>query len=198
MSPFFARFLGINYHLLFFHSTGPSFFLFFAGPSLFLFPKPLLQNFNISHNFLNLDFGFGWLLYSTEIDRGHLMPFSWWLIWFESVQGDCTHVLVALMSISRSQSSAGLLYLLTSSNSLSTRLTGLYPWKLWLQETKEKAVSPFQSRPGIGIVSSLLCALLVTAGTDLKAKEMRLQSCGRISNNFLPSLTFHIPQTLAW
>ena len=132
LSPFFAWLLGINYHLLLFHSPGPSFFPFFAGPSLFLFPKPLLQNFNISHNFLNLDFGLGWLLHSIGIERGHLMPFSWWLIWLESFQGDFTHVLVALVSTSGSQSSAGFLYLLTPSSSLSTRVTGLYSWKLWL------------------------------------------------------------------
>lgn len=48
----------------------------FPDPSVFLFPKPLLQNFII----LNLHFGLWWFLHSTGTDRGHLMPFSWWLI----------------------------------------------------------------------------------------------------------------------
>lgn len=40
--------------------------LSFAAPSSFMFPKTLLQNFIVSHNILDLDFGLRWLLYFTQ------------------------------------------------------------------------------------------------------------------------------------
>lgn len=52
------------------------------------------------------------------------------------------------------------------------RVIGLHSWRFRLQNIKAEVASPLQPRPGTGIVSLLLCILLVKAGTNLKGEEM--------------------------
>lgn len=100
------------------------------------------------------------------------------------------------MRIAERLSSAWFLTLLIAPTSLLTKVIGLHSWRFRVQEIKAEFVIPLRPKPGTGIVSLLLCAVLVEPSTNSEGEEIDPHSVGGISKNLLRSLTFCTPQTL--